>query len=94
MPNDNCPLCVALARQLTKIMAGVEALPRIGGDSRDDVRAHALAAICSWWIQEGMRDPTLGPDAIVRCVANCLALEHGVPNASRLTEVTMSQPAS
>jgi hypothetical protein len=92
MPNDHCPLCLTIAHRLSMLMTLLE--PQFAGVGRDtpqELRAHVLAAICSWWMTEAMQDPTLGPDAIVRCVANCLAHEHGVPGAERLTAVRLSR---
>ena len=92
MPNDNCPLCLAIGQHLAR---GFEAVTPsyvgIGGDSIEDVRLHALAAICSWWIAQTLTDPELGPEAVVRCVANCLAYEHQVRGADGLTAVRLSQ---
>ncbi len=92
MPNDSCPLCVALGQQLAVTLAHLEP-PFIAasGHAPADVRAHALAAICSWWISQSLLDPLISPDAVVRCVANCLAHDHGIAGAERLTAVTLSR---
>jgi hypothetical protein len=92
VPNDDCPLCLAIGQQLTRALAILEPLyVGVGGDSAADVRLHILAAICDWWMTESMKDPTVGPEAIIRCVANCLAHEHGVSGADRLTAVQLSR---
>jgi hypothetical protein len=91
MPNDNCPLCVAIGDKLARDLSVVEGLYMAAEATPADVRAHALAAICSWWITATMKDPSLGPEAIVRCVANCLQLEHGVSGAAALTAVRLSR---
>ncbi len=92
MPNDNCPLCAAIGVHLAHTLASLEP-PFIAATDEPppEVRAHALAAICSWWVSQTLLDPTWGPEAVVRCVANCLLYEHGVQGAERLTAVQVSR---